>query len=354
VARHAAVWGLVLVGIVASALALWKLRLVVALVFLAFVVAAAMRPSVDALGRRRVPRSLAVALHYLVLAGLFAIFVWLVVPRALSQVESALGISGLPTSAGDLSHAASTSTGVKHDLLVALQKRLQHLSSASSLVHPGLQVGMKAFKIVIGLFFVLASAAYWVFERDRAVDLVCSLLPRHKRKLVRDTWTLIDLKLGAFVRGQLLLIVFVAVVLSLAFWAIGEPYWILVGAFAGIVEIIPVIGPLAAGAVAVGAGLTESVRTAVEAGIAILAMRLFEDYIVTPRVLGDAVGLTPLVVLVSVTSVGILFGGFALILAVPLAAVVSTLVDVVIRDRDPAEEDVPKVLFPASDSDTRS
>jgi predicted PurR-regulated permease PerM len=213
---------------------------------------------------------------------------------------------------------------------------------------------VKAFKVVIGIFFVLASAAYWVFERDRAVDLVCSLLPRPKRKLIRDTWTLIDLKLGAFVRGQLLLIAFVAVVLSLAFWVIGEPYWILVGAFAGIVEIIPVIGPLAAGALAVGAGLTESLRIAIEAGIAVLAMRLFEDYLVTPRVLGDAVGLTPLVVLISVTSVGILFGGFALILAIPLAAVVSTLVDVVIRNRDPAEEDVPKVLFPASDSDTRS
>ena len=49
-------------------------------------------------------------------------------------------------------------------------------------------------------------------------------------------------------------------------------------------------------------------------------MRLLEDYLVVPRVLGDAVGLTPLVVLVSVTSVGILFGGFAVILAIPIAA----------------------------------
>jgi len=300
-ARRAAVWGLVLLGIAVSALALWKLRLLVALVFLAFVIAAAMRPGVDALARRRVPRSLAVALHYLAFAGLFALFLWLVVPRALSQVEGALGISGLPTSPGDLAHAAHTATGVKHDVLVALQKRLQHLSSASTLVRPGVQLGVKAFKVVIGIFFVLASAAYWIFERDLAVDLVCSLLPRPKRKLVRDTWTLIDLKLGAFVRGQLLLITFVAVVLSLAFWAIGEPYWILVGAFAGIVEIIPVIGPLVAGALAVGAGLTESLRTAIEAGAAVIAMRLLEDYLVTPRVLGDAVGLTLMVVLVPVT-----------------------------------------------------
>src|SRR4029079_3988392 len=112
-ARRAAVWGLVLLGIVVLALAVWKLRLVVALLFLAFVVAAAMRPGIDALARRRVPRGVGVAVHYLALAGLFALFVWLVVPRALGQIESALGVSGLPTSPNDLSHAANNSTGVK-------------------------------------------------------------------------------------------------------------------------------------------------------------------------------------------------------------------------------------------------
>jgi predicted PurR-regulated permease PerM len=351
VARRAAVWGLVLLAIVVVALAFWKLRLLAALLFLAVVVAEAMRPGVEALARRRVPRSVGVAVHYVALFGLFALFVWLVVPLALKQVESALGVSGLPTSAGDLSHAAKTSTGVKHDILVALQKRLRHLPSASKLARPGLQIGVKAFEGVIGVFFVFASAAYWVFERDRAVDLVCSILPRPKRRVVRDTWMLIDLKLGAFVRGQLLLIAIVGLVLSLAFWAIGLPYWILIGSFAGLVDIVPVIGPLVAGVLAVGVGLTSSTQIAVEAAVIVLGVRLLEDYLIVPRVLGNAVGLTPLIVLVSITSVGVLFGGFAVILAIPLAAVASTLVDVIIRNRDPAKEEVPTVLFSPTDSE---
>jgi predicted PurR-regulated permease PerM len=350
-AKRAAVWALVTIGIAALALAFWKLRLVVALLFLAIVISAAMRPGIDALRRRRVPTGVGIALHYIAIVGLFALLIWLVVPRALTQVENALGVSGLPTSPGDLNNAANNSTGIKHDILVALQRRLEHLPSASKLVRPGLQIGVTAFEILVGIFFVFASAAYWIFERDRAVDLVCSLLPRPKRKRVRDTWTLIDLRLGAFVRGQLLLIGLVAIVLSLVFWAIGEPYWILVGCFAGLVEIVPVVGPFAAGALAVGVGLTESVQIAVEAAVAVLAMRLLEDYLIVPRVLGDAVGLTPLVVLVSVTSVGILFGGFAVILAIPIAAVVSTLVDVIIRNRDPSDEEVPTVLFAATDSE---
>ena len=168
---------------------------------------------------------------------------------------------------------------------------------------------------------------------------------------MRDTWELIDAKLGAYVRGQVLLVVLVATVLSLAFWAIGLPYWILIGVFAGVVEVIPVIGPLAAGALAVGVGLTVSWQTALAAGLAVLIVRLLEDYLVIPRVLGDAVGLTPLVVLVSVTVCGLLFGGFAVILAIPLAAVVATLIDVVIRDKDPAEEDTPTVIFSAKDAE---
>src|SRR6185503_3626739 len=142
------------------------------------------------------------------------------------------------------------------------------------------------------VFFVLATAAYWIFERERAVDFVASLLPRPKRKKLRDTWDLIDLKLGAFVRGQAILIVLVGTVLSLAFWAIGEPYWILIGAFAGVVEIVPVIGPITAGALAVGVGATVSTTVAILAGTIVLVVRLLEDYLVIPRVLGDAVGLT--------------------------------------------------------------
>jgi predicted PurR-regulated permease PerM len=197
----------------------------------------------------------------------------------------------------------------------------------------------------------LACAAYWIFERDRAEDLVLSLLPRERRRVVGATWNLIDLKLGAYVRGLLLLVFFVASLLCLIFYLIGLPFWLLIGIFAGLVEVIPVIGPLLAGAVAIGVGFTQSWELALAAGLAVLGVRLLEDYLVIPRVLGGAVGLTPLTVLVAVSAMGILFGGFAVLFAIPLAAVLATLVDVVIRHRNPAEEDVPAVLFPAKEAE---
>jgi len=348
-ARKALVASLIVVGVVAAALALWKLRLVIALLFLAFIIAAAMRPSVEWLARRRIPRGVGIIGHYVVLGGLIGLLLWTVVPRAIDQVDNALG--GIPTSSSELERQTSQSTGFKHEILARVQDGLDELPSGAELVDSSLSLTFTAFEVLIGIFFTFACAAYWIFERERAELLVMSLLPREKRRVVRDTWNLIDAKLGAYVRGLLILVTFVAAVLSLIFYLIGLPFWLLIGIFAGIVEIVPVIGPIAAGAVAVGVGLTDSWQVALAAGLAVLGVRLLEDYLIIPRVLGHAVGLTPLSVLVAVTAVAILFGGFAVFLAIPIAAVLATLLDVVIRHRNPAEEETPAVLFPAKEGE---
>jgi len=348
-ARQAFIATIVAVAVIVFVLALWKLKLVLALLFMAVVIAAAMRPGVEALRRRGIPRGVGVGIHYLALLGLVALFLWFAVPRALNQLEAAVG--NAPTSGAQLRQAANHSTGIKHEFLIGVEKRLKKLPAGTGLIHPAITVTRTAFDALLGAFFVFASAAYWIFERDRTVDLVTSLLARPKRKKVRDTFDLIDAKLGAFVRGEILLIAFVGTILSLAFWLIGEPYWLLLGIFAGVFEMVPVIGPLLAGAVAIGVGFTASWHIALAAGLVVLIVRLLEDYLVLPRVLGHAVGLSPLLVLVSVFATAILFGGFAVLLAIPIAAVLATLVDVVVRGKDPAEEETPTVLFPAQDTE---
>ena len=340
VARTALIASVVAVLVIVAALALWKLKIVIALLFFAVTLAAAMRPGVDWLAARKVPRSLGVLLHYLAFLGLIALFLWFVVPLLATQVEHAASARG---------HHVG---GIKGQLLNTIQKRLQHLPSGSKLVHPALTAGKTAFEIVVGIFFTAATAAYWLFEREQAIDLITSLIDRPRRKKVRDTWELIDLKLGAFVRGQVLLIAFVSTLASLGFWAIGEPYFLLIGIAAGLLEIVPVVGPLVAIVLAAGVGLTISWHTALYAAVLLVAIRLVEDYLVTPRVLGGAVGLSPLIVLISVFATGILLGGFYVLVAIPLAALVATLVDVSLRDLDPAEAEPPTVLFPAKDTET--
>jgi predicted PurR-regulated permease PerM len=346
-ARRSFLGALIVVGVVAAAIALWKLRILIALLFLAFTIAAAMRPSVEALARRGIPRPAGIGLHYLGLAAVIGLLLYFVIPSAVDQIDEAV-----PTSSSELEREAAASTGIKERILRGVQDRLEELPSAEELIDPALEITVTAFEIAIGIIFTLACAAYWIFERKRAQALVLSLTPARHRRLICDTWDLVDLKLGAYVRGQLLLVLLVATVLSVAFWIIGLPFWLLIGAFAGVVEIVPVIGPIAAGALAIGVGLTVSWETALAAGIVVTVVRLVEDYTVIPRVLGHAVGLTPLTVLVAVAATVFLFGGFAVLLAIPFAAVVTTVVDVIVRNRDPAHEDVPAVIFAAKESET--
>jgi predicted PurR-regulated permease PerM len=346
-ALRAFVVTLVVVATVVAAFALWELRVLVALLFVGLILAAAMRPGVDALAERGVPRAAGVLVHYGILVLLVGIVLWFVVPTALHQVQAAVG--DVPTTRGELNTAVKESTGFKHEVLLSIQKRLERTPAVSGVASAALDLTRRGLEIVAGVFFIFAVAAYWIFERERAEGIVLSLLPRPKRKLVQQTWRLVDLKLGAYVRGVILLVSFVSVVLSVAFWAIGLPYWLLVGVFAGVVEIIPVIGPFIAAATAIGVGFTVSVHTAALAAVVVFGLRLLQDYVINPRVLGHAVGLTPLTVLIAVAAAGLLLGPAWVPLATPFAALVATLVDVFVRNRDPAEEEVPAMLFPGQE-----
>jgi predicted PurR-regulated permease PerM len=344
-ARRTFVITLVAALTVAGLIAVWKLRLVVALLFLSFMIASAMRPGVELLARRRVPRLVGILAHYAVFFGLLGLMLWFVIPNLLHEVEHA--ISSVPQTRAGLKNAARHSTGIKHEVLVAIQKQLETAPSFRSLIHPAIDITEKALEVLVGVFFVLACATYWIYDRDRFTDLVVSFLPQRKRKRVRDLWDLVELKLGAYVRASVLLICFVGATLSFAFWQIGLPYWLFLGLFAGVVEIIPVVGPLIAGVAAVGVGLTVSLEAAALTAVAVYGLRLVQDYVVQPRVMGNTVGIAPMAILIVVSAFGILFGAALVPLAVPFAAVLVTVIDILVRGREPAKQEVATVLMPS-------
>src|SRR5581483_515155 len=148
-AKRAFVASAVVVAVVVGALALWKLRVVIALLFSALVISAAMRPGVEWLAARRVPRPAGVLIHYLALLIVIGVLLWQIVPEAVSQVQQAIG--NVPTTHAEL----------------ARDKRLRNLPSGASLIHPAISIGKKALEALVGIFFTFAVAAYWIFERER-------------------------------------------------------------------------------------------------------------------------------------------------------------------------------------------
>jgi len=341
VALLSLVGGAVVLAVVTVALVLWEGRMVALLLFLAYTLAAAMRPGVAALSRVGVPRALAVAAHGLVLAGCVALLVWLFVPVALDQTQEALT---------RLQRNGPASGGALHDLkqqaLTALERELRDVSKPDS----ALSVLVGTLTALAATAFTVAATVYWIVERDRLVSLVLALVPHGRRSTVRDTWLLVDLKLGAVIRAKLFLVGLTATVLSFAFWIIGLPYFLLVGVFAGVVEVLPVIGPLLAGVVAVGVGLSVSWQLALAAGLVVYGVRLVQDYVVNPRLFGRAVHLPPLAVLLAVSALALLLGPLWVPLAVPLTAVFATLLDVLVFDKDPGAERVPAVVAPTEET----
>jgi len=335
------VGGVIALAVVALTLALWEGRAVMLLLFLAYTLGAAMRPGVYSLVRLGIPRAVALVGHFGLLFSVVAVLLWLIVPVAFDQTQQALADVPSGNAADqDLLHS------VRSQALSSLESKLDEISEPSA----ALSTFVGTLSALAGIAFTLAGAAYWVIERDRLVNVVLAVLPHEKRATVRDTWLLIDLKLGAVIRTKLLLVLMTASVLSFAFWVIGLPYFLLVGVFAGIVEILPVIGPLIAGLIAVAAGLTVSWQLGLAAAVVVYGLRIVQDYVINPRLFGRAVHLPPLAVLLAVSAVALLLGPWWVPLAIPLTAVVATLLDVLVWKSDPAEVDVPTVLTHTDDT----
>ena len=314
----------------ALAFGIWQVRNVLILLLLALTLAAAIRPGVEWLGRRHVPESIAILLFFVLAGGAIGLFVWLAVPPALHQIGHALDQNAIAGAHGQ-------ATGVRDRLLSWLQQHLRQLPTGTQLLHPVATYGHKAGETVVAIFFTLAATWYCVSERDAIIKLLTALAPEAKRETARETYLAIDRRLGAYTRLRFLMIFAVGAVLSAGFYVIGLNYWLLVGAFVGLIEIVPIIGPLIGSILVLAVGLPQSLHIAALSLLWLVAVREFQNYVVNPHI-GRTVGLSPLVTLLSVAVVGVLFGGLAVILAVPFTSAVATLIDVLVLGHEPPTE----------------
>lgn len=311
-------------AVVALGFGIWQVRSVLILLLLSLTFAAAIRPGVEWLRQHHVPQSAAILLHFAVVGVAIGLLVWLAVPPAIHQIAHALSphaVAGAPA-------------GVKHRVLIWLQHHLQQLPSGTELLHPVATYGQKAGTAVVAIFFTLAATWYCVSEHEAIVKLLTALAPQGKRDKARETYLAIDRRLGAYTRLRFLMVFAVGAVLSAGFYAIGLNYWLLVGAFVGLIEIVPMIGPVAGSLLVLAVGLPQSLHVALLSLLFLVIVREFQNYVVNPHI-GQTVGLSPLVTLLSVSIVGVLFGGFAVILAVPFTSAVATIVDVLVLGHEP-------------------
>lgn len=322
---------LIVIGTVGGLYLLFELRVIVFLLFGAILFASTIRPIVIFLAERRVPQIVSILAIYIlfILAVVSAVLIFL--PTLFAHSQSLLSsqanfLQAIATAMQKLQLAIFNSGNVWLPVpgVAQMQTYLnQFQTDLQSQIQTYLFAGFTAVGEAVVLFVM---AFYWLTERDKIEDLGLRMVPLRHRDRFKSIFNDIETTLGAFVRGQTVLCVIVGTLATISLTVLGVPSALLLGTFAGIAEAIPMVGPIIGATPAILVTLLYSPEKALVVALVFLLIQQFEAQILVPKVMERQVGLTPLLVIVAITSGGLLGGILGALIAIPIAGAVRILV----------------------------
>lgn len=322
-------------------------RDVVLLVFIAVLLGAALEPLVGWIRARtcisRGPAILAVYAVFLAIVVGIAVFV---VPAALVQLSAA--IQRLPAF---LDSARAWTSSLRPEalgqglgaLLDAAEAPLTRTAppDAKSVVDVSIVVGSAAAAVVTLLFLVF----FWLTERPRLQRYALAFLPPERRAGTRDAWNEVETKLGAWARGELVLMGAIGASTAVAYSLIGLPAPLLLALIAALAEIIPIVGPFIGAVPAVLIATTVSPETALITMGVYLLLQIIEGNVLVPLVMRNSVGLSPFLVLLSLLIGSAAGGVLGAVVSVPIVAGITVILHR-LQDRE-----TPVLIDPAAAED---
>jgi predicted PurR-regulated permease PerM len=322
--------GLTLLAVFGAALLVLRLIDVLILVFVALVIATTLRPMVSALLHRGLPKALSVLLIYLGILGVLAGLFVLVIPALVNQGEAL--VRGLPQVYASLVASLQENP---NEAIRTLPQRLptgdqlaSQLQAVGSVVLTGaLGIGMGVLALLTQMLSIFFLSIYLTVDQSRLERFWLSLAPASRRPELLAIWREIESRLGGYVRGELLLMTSIGVLSGLGYMVIGLPYPLALGALAGMVEFVPMVGPTLGAIPAIIVALSISPQTALVVLIYSITIQMAENNILVPRLMGRSVGVSPITVILAVFVFTSLLGISGAFLAIPLAAIVQVLMD---------------------------
>lgn len=319
---------LVVAGVVLAAYLLYQLRLLLILAFLAILLAAGLYGAVRFF-ERLLPRIVAVLIAYVLLVGAFGLVVFLIFPPLVR--EAVQFAEDAPRIAGDLrAGAISLIDGIAGE--GSGEQLIDSLTGGAdgSLPEVGslLSVPLTLVGIVTNAIVVIFLSALMLIERDRARGWALEFVDERDREVVIGVSRNALLRLGSYVRGQLLVMAIIGFGSAAGMLVLSVPFAVPLGALSFITAAIPLAGAFIAGGPIILVALTVSPLTALLMAAWLVVLQQLEGSLITPYIQGRAVNLSAIAVLLGVvagTSVAGIVGG---IIAIPLVAVA----DVILRD----------------------
>jgi predicted PurR-regulated permease PerM len=320
-----------LVGFAFTLAILWALYLVrgaLLLIYMSAIVAVGLAPIVTAIERRRVPgtgrlpRWAAILIIYLVFLGVLIGVGLLMFPPLITQARELSAALPQMLSQGQ-------QWLIDRGLLsrpISIQEAVQQAPVGGSDA-VGTLVGAVWGLIggVFGFVTLLILAFYFLVDADNMVRTFVRLFPSVERARVEDACRRITTKVSAWLGGQLFLAGVIGGTAALGLWLMGVPYFYVLALIAGIGEMIPIVGPLLSAIPAVAVAFTVSPTLALGVAVFFLAQQQFENHILVPKVMERQVGVSAVIVIISLLVGGSLLGIVGAILAVPTAAILQVL-----------------------------
>lgn len=309
--------GLVLgVGMLA---ALRYLARPLAMLVLAIAIALALDPLVDRLSRGRLSRGFASVLVFLAVLLIFIGLGWLIVPSLVTQAEAL--IERIPRFFELVQGWIAGITFVDQEQITG-----NLFTELGSLTGTLVSLPLQIFSSFLDVLLMMFIALYWLILIPKMKGFVLSLWPKSERPHTNTLLKRMGSSMGGYVRGSVINGFIVGLLTYLGLVIIGVDYAVALGLLAGILEVVPILGPLIAGAVIVASALLQSPGIALIALIYILIMQQLESNILVPNIMRSQANISPLLVLLAVyagSAVGGLIGALA---AIPLAGALQVIV----------------------------
>jgi len=299
-------------------------------------------PLVDRLERLKfskwqVSRTFAVLIVFLLITAVLVLFLLIFLPMLRDQVEHLINRAPemLEWIVGTALPWVQAKLGITafaldpHSLAEALKSYWKEVSTALvGVVGTVSRGGQVVIAWLMNLVLVPVVTFYLLRDWDKLVEGIRTLIPRHIEPVASSLARQIDEVLGAFIRGQLMVMLALGLIYSVGLWAVGLDLALIIGMSAGLLSIVPYLGTFV-GLVAALIAAVFQFQDVLHPALAVLVFGVgqsMEGMVLTPKLVGDRVGLHPVAVIFAVLAGGQLFGFLGILLALPVASALNVLV----------------------------
>jgi len=288
--------------------------------FVALLIMAILNPIVSKLSKRKIPRGVSVMVVYLFAIAVIGLGIGGIVPAMVDQTAGFA--SDLP------GYLANLGAGPFGDQLL---KEL--LSVLATLPTQIVKASLSFFSNLLSVLTVLILAFYLLLVREKLDQQLGAVFGEDRVRDVGKVLDLLEHKLGGWARGQITLMILVGLATYIGLVILGIPFALPLAIVAGLLEIVPYMGPIIAGIPAVIIGLGISPLMALAAAALYFLIQQVENYVIVPKVMEKSVGVSPIITILALAVGSRLAGFVGILMAVPVFITLKAFVEQYLASR---------------------